>query len=150
MKMERLLRSPLVNAVVFLLIGATMLLVQYEHHFPGWLRLFMAAVLLGYVVIWTALVLIHNRRHPDRRIRLATYMPPEFREEDEGQQWMNYRATRRVYIMYYAAIPFILPLIMLLPDGKAAAIAAISLLGVAQQLMYWWELRKWDRSDPED
>jgi hypothetical protein len=145
MKLERLLRSPLINAVLFILLGAALMLMHYGEYVPKWLLLAMMTVIVVYAAVWTALVMFHNRRHPQRRIHLNSCIPPEYREEDEGQQWMNYRVTRRVYMLYYSAVPVLLALIVIFPDGKAAAIAGLSILAAAQQMMYWWELRKWER-----
>ncbi|MDR6551828.1 hypothetical protein [Paenibacillus qinlingensis] len=146
MKLERLLRSPLLGAFIFLLVGVAMLVLHYREFSPEWLRYAMTISTVSLVVIWTALVLFHNKRYPKRRIRLATFIPPEFREEDEGQQWINYKVTRRVYMLYYSAIPLLIGLVVLIPDGKAAAIGGLSLLGALQQILYWKGLRDWDRS----
>ncbi|WP_127583688.1 hypothetical protein [Paenibacillus koleovorans] len=146
MKLERLLRSPLLGAGLFFLMGAAMLLLYYQHLVPDWLRFIVAFGAVGLVFVWAVLALVHNRRHPERRIRLATFIPPEFREEDEGQQWINYRVTRRVYMLYYTAIPLLIGLIVVLPDGKAVAIGGLTFLGGLQQLLYWKGLRDWERS----
>ena len=100
---------------------------------------------MGFAAIWALLVIWHNRRSPERKIHLISFFPPEFREEDEGQQWMNYRVTRRVYMLYCSGIPLSILVTFLAADGKAAAIICLCLLGAVQQLMYWWELRKWEK-----
>ncbi|MFD0672754.1 hypothetical protein [Cohnella sp. GCM10027633] len=146
MKLERILRSPLLSAGLFFLLGAAMLMAHYSQTVPEWLLYAMTIGSVGLCAVWVALCVVHNRRHPQRRIRFLTLVPPEFREEDEGQKWMNYRVTRRVYMLYYAAIPLLILLIMLVPDGTAAAIAGLAVLGGIQQLLYGYELRKWDRS----
>lgn len=146
MKLERILRSPLLSAGLFFLLGAAMLTAHYRQSVPDWSLYAMTVVPVGLCAAWAALTVIHNVRHPHRRIRFLTFVPPEFREEDEGQKWMNYRVTRRVYMLYYAAIPFLIGLIMLVPDGTAVAIAGLAVLGGIQQLLYGYELRKWDRS----
>jgi hypothetical protein len=146
MNLERLLRSPLVNAVLCLLLGTDLLLLHHRDRMPERLPYWIAVLVLAYVAIWFTLVFIHNNRHPDRRIRMSFSIPSEFREEDEGQQWMNYRATRRVYMLYCAAIPTALVWIALAPDGTVAGIVSLTLLGATQQVMYWWELRKWEKN----
>lgn len=44
-------------------------------------------------------------RHPARKIPFFHYIPVEFREEDEGLQWVTYRACRKTYIFLYSAVP---------------------------------------------
>lgn len=146
MNLERLLRSPLMNALLILLVGTAFLLMNKPGLVPERVLQALIFILLAYVVLWTTLVLFHNHRYPDRRIRLITYIPTEFREEDEGQQWINYRVTRRVYMLYCGAIPLVLALVSLAPDGTVAGIVSLTLLGALQQVMYWWELRKWEKN----
>ena len=146
MNWERTLRSPIHNVIMILLLGNTVMQGHYRTDVPDGLFLLSLGVMTGYAACWFLLVLVHNRRRPDRAIRLITLMPPEFREEDEGQQWMNYRVTRRVYLLLCAAVPLGFAGIFLAPDGTAFSIALLTALGVAQQLMYWWELRKWEKN----
>ena len=145
MTLERILRSPLVNVGMIVLMAAAILTLHYDKAVPDGVQAALIGLLAGYVVVWTVLVLLHNRRNPERKIRVVSLFPPEFREEDEGQQWMNYRVTRRVYMLYCTGIPLSILVIYLAADGKAAAFICLCLLAVIQQLLYWWELRKWEK-----
>jgi len=146
MKWERWLRSPINNVIMILLISNMVMQIHYYPAVPQWLVFASLWVMVAYFAIWILFVLIFNRLHPNRKIRLITLIPPEFREEDEGQQWMNYRVTRRVYLLLCTAVPLGLVGIVYIPDGKAFAIVLLAVLGVAQQLLYWWELRKWEKN----
>ncbi|MBP1157589.1 MULTISPECIES: hypothetical protein [unclassified Paenibacillus] len=101
----------------------------------------------GLAFCLVALLIYHNLRHPARKIPFFHYIPVEFREEDEGLQWVTYRACRKTYIFLYSAVPVGLVLIAFGRSIPIVPIAMLTLIGVVPLLFYWWELRKWHKGN---
>ena len=138
MILERLLRSPLVMIAMLVYLGVVYVGVQEEWPYG---KLFIPFFTL--FIVYFGLMLIHNKKHPARKIKLLTYIPYELREEDEGMQWVTFKATRKVYIFYYFAIPIGIVLVTMFHDIiPYFVIWLLVALGVIQYLIYWMEMRK--------
>ncbi len=146
---EKMLRSPFMSALCMLIVGYTFEAAVYPEHMPDWMVRFKYVPGVAFIIVWILVWAVHNLRHPDRKIRFFHYLPPEFREEDEGQAWTTYRACRTVYIFMYTAIPVAMLVMALARDVPYAPIAIMSLLGAMQCVLFWREMRKWARRDAE-
>lgn len=136
--LEKFLRSPFVMMMILIMVG--LVFVGSEE---GWPVSMLFIPYFLFFVIYYLLIVIHNKQHPNRKIKLITFSPYELREEDEGLQYMTFKAMRNVYIFYSLAIPFGLSFIFLFQD----VIPYLSMwllvgFGVIQYLIYWLGIRK--------
>lgn len=99
--LERFLRSPLVPIIILVGLGGAFVVKQEHLQY----RPLITWPLFTFIIIYFLLIVIHNRRNKDRKIKLYTFVPYELREEDEGMQWITFKACRKIYIFYYFAIP---------------------------------------------
>ncbi len=144
---ERIMRSPLFSSLGLLSLGLISFVIKLPDSYIGQFikydydRLYLAAWLIPY----TILIVFYNRNHPDKKIKLFTWMPPEFNESDEGEQWITYQACRRVYIYFSSAIPFFLAMVMLSKGTFLSEIfptLILVVLGIGQHIVYWSMARK--------
>jgi hypothetical protein len=145
LKLESLLRSPLINAFIFMIIGIIMILL----HLHDWVSFYLINA-LGLIAVavalgWFVLSYMHNRIYPTRTIKLFTYLPPELREDDEGGKWVTLQAMRKTYILFYIGIPSIMAMMMVIKNSIIVPISGLTLLGILMQIILWYELRKWHR-----
>src|SRR5690625_4425128 len=98
--LEKISRSPLVMIVMLIYLGIIYVGIQ-----EGWSYSALFYPFLILFIVYIGLIIIHNKRYPERKIKILTYITYELREEDEGMQWITFKATRKVYIFYYFAIP---------------------------------------------
>ena len=99
---KQVLRSPLIGASIFVLIIAFLLFSLMNT------QVILAKLCFDFsdgYFLWLILTRIYNRKNPHDKIRLFGFIPSEFREIDEGQQWVTYKACRNVYIYYSIALP---------------------------------------------
>lgn len=87
--------------------------------------------------LWFILTKLYNRKNPDDKIKLFGFIPSEFREIDEGQQWVTYKACRNVYIYYSFALPVTAGICFLFSYNILAPLMCIGVLGVGQYIVYW-------------
>ncbi|WP_218668310.1 hypothetical protein [Sediminibacillus massiliensis] len=138
--MERFLKSPFISVIILALLGV--LLVSFHE---GWLDNgnWVLFPLLLFIAGYYALMKHHNKRNPEKRIKLHTYIPYELREEDEGMQWVTFKACRKVYIFYCFAIPVGMVLAISLQDIiPYFPIWLLLSIGALQYFIYWSEIRK--------
>lgn len=145
--MEKRLRSPFWSmlSVAIVLLALTVRLLEVD--MPNWALVAANVALVAgvaLVLIWVALAISFNRKHPSRRILLSGLYPVEFREEDEGMRWLTYRACRRVYIFFYVALPLAMVAMFLVPESRLFPVALIGALAVSQHFIYWSVVRKAD------
>ncbi|MGM8211547.1 hypothetical protein ACLIBH_02015 [Virgibacillus sp. W0430] len=135
--MERILRSPFVMMAMLISIGVVYVGVEEQWAF----ELFLYPVIIFFVT-YLGLLIYHNKKYPNKKINIITYIPYELREEDEGMQWATYKATRKVYIFYYFAIPASIVFVTILHTViPYIAIWILVVLGVIQYFIYWYEMR---------
>ncbi|MEK3734173.1 MULTISPECIES: hypothetical protein [Paenibacillus] len=143
--MNKLLRSPFWSVLSMVIITLFMIIKIEAQRLPTWLyTLSYAALAVCFIFIlsWLVAVLIHNRRHPKQKVKWHLFYPVEFREEDEGMRWLTYMACRKVYIMFYVALPLILLVLFLFPEHRSLPVLLIGALAVSQYCMYWSVIRK--------
>lgn len=88
----------------------------------------------------------HNRKYPNDRIHIFGLIPAEFREVDEGQQWITYKACRNVYINYSICLPLAAGFSILLPAYSSNASIVLGALGLGQYIGYGLTIRKFNRA----
>lgn len=94
------------------------------------------------IIIYFGLMIYYNHKHPDRKIPIITHIPYEFKEEDEGHQYITYRACRKVYIYYYFTIPLAIVFVSNFKDIEWIPVFVLTLLGLGQYFIYWSEIKK--------
>ncbi|WP_138420919.1 hypothetical protein [Aquibacillus sediminis] len=138
---ERFLRSPF-TVSVFLIGLAVIYTVGSQMPDRNGLFLLVSGLYGVFVVVYFGLIIYFNRKYPNRRIRIMTYIPYELKEEDEGHQYVTYRACRKVYIYYYFAIPVALVILILFNEIRLLPIFLLTGLGLGQYFIFWSEIKK--------
>ncbi|WP_050184474.1 hypothetical protein [Domibacillus robiginosus] len=143
--LQKMLRSPFIPLLGYLLIIGFFLislLVSQNHQSLVWLSLL---TLTAFSLIWVSLISWNNRKHPENKLNAWSLIPPEFREMDEGQQWITFKACRNVYIFYSFALPLIAGLCFAFSDIKFMPLLLIGALGTGQYIVYWMTIKKLNR-----
>lgn len=133
--MKHILRSPLVGASLLVLIIAFLLFSLMDTQVV--LARFCFGVLVMFTFLWFILTKRYNRNNPDDKIKLFGLTPSEFREIDEGQQWVTYKACRNVYIYYGFALPITAGVCFLFSHNTLIPLICIGFLGLGQYIVYW-------------
>lgn len=138
---ERFLRSPFTMCLCLIGVGLVYVfgVVREER---GYLFMLTVAGFALFAVIYFGLIFYYNSKHPAKKIPIFTHIPYEFKEEDEGHQYITYRACRKVYIYYYFALPIAIGLIIIFKDAEWMPVFLLVMLGLGQYLTYWSEIRK--------
>jgi len=136
---ERTIRSPFFMVAY---TGLMLLFVYASFEQKSWVYPLGIVVLIVTAGLFL-FVAVHNLRHPERRIKLISFIPYEFNEEDEGQQWVTNRACRKVYIFFYFAIPYSALLMVLFPYFPEVPLLILFLLASTQYTIYWYETRRY-------
>ena len=136
--LERILRSPFMMIAILIYVGVIYVGIQED-----WSDDLLFYPLIILLLVYFGLLLFHNKKNPENRINWITFIPYELREDDEGLQWITFKATRKVYIFYTFAIPVGIVLFAmyqtLIPYFTIWMLVAF---GVIQYLIYWLEIRK--------
>ncbi|MCX2824689.1 hypothetical protein COM13_19745 [Bacillus pseudomycoides] len=132
--MKQVLKSPLIGAGIFVLIIAFLLFSLMSTQVV--LARLCFWILVTVTVFWFILTKLYNRKNSDDKIRLFSFIPSEFREIDEGQQWVTYKACRNVYIYYSVALP-VTAGIFFFSQHNFVPLLCIGVLGAGQYMVYW-------------
>lgn len=132
--------------MMLMLIYMGLIYVGVQENWPPDILFYPFLLIMG---LYFGLLCIHNKRHPERKIKWITYIPYELREEDEGMQWVTYKATRKVYIFYYFAIPPSIVIVTFVTFIPYLEIWLLVSFGVIQYFIYWYETRKVLKEDHE-
>ena len=136
--LERFLRSPIIMIVFLFFVGFIYVGIQ-----EGWSDNLLFYPFIIFILFYFGLMLIHNKKHPEKPIKWTSFIPYELREEDEGMQWITFKATRRVYIFYAFAIPLGILLITIFQELiPYFAIWLLVSFGAIQYLIYWFGTKK--------
>lgn len=133
--MKQILRSPLIGASLFVLIIAFLLFSLMSTQVA--LARLCFGILVVFTFLWFILTKLYNRKNPDGKIKVLGFIPSEFREIDEGQQWVTYKACRNVYIYYSFALPVTAGICFLFSHNILIPLMCIGVLGVGQYIVYW-------------
>lgn len=137
---KNFLRSPLVPLGTFVLVIGSLLLNLTNT--KGVLTEIYWVILVIVVFFWSVLIRDHNQKNPNDKIKVWGILPHEFREMDEGQQWVTYRACRNVYTYYAAALPVTAVVCFFFAGNKFVPIISLGLLGIGQYLVYWLTMNR--------
>lgn len=137
---ERFLRSPFTMGLFLIGIGliyAVGMITRNSEYF------FLAIIGFAlFTISYFGLMMYYNNKYPERKIAVFTYIPYELKEEDEGHQYITYRACRKVYIYFYFAIPCAIVLVTVFKDIEWIPIFVLTGLGLGQFFTYWSEIKK--------
>lgn len=105
------------------------------------IRLFYKGMLI-FVTLWRILLYLYNRKNPENKVKsfgINSFgvIPPEFREMDEGQQWVTFKACRNVYIYYSFALPVTALICFVFSHNNLVPLLSIGVLGIGQYIVYW-------------
>ncbi|MFE8700102.1 hypothetical protein ACFYKX_05625 [Cytobacillus sp. FJAT-54145] len=137
---KKILQSPIFNAFLVLALGVILLGNYYPSYIPDWLILDPLYLLIPIFLLF-AFIPFYNKRNPKDPIK-PTVIPMEFREEDEGLQWITFKATRKVYMFFAHFIPIAIMLIALFNHIVYLPIIILMVMGITQYVIYWFEVRK--------
>lgn len=133
--LNTILRSPIFPMINLILITCSLSLLVMD------ISLFFAKLcaLIAFIlsVFWMILINIYNHKNPKDKIKLAGYIPYEFREMDEGQQWVTFKACRNVYIYFTMAIPAMGFICFVFSENSFVPFVSLGALGIGQYLVYW-------------
>jgi hypothetical protein len=93
-------------------------------------------------IIWILSIRAYNKQNPTKKISMLSVIPVEFRDDDEGMEWLTNRATRKVYVFFYNALPAAFILLIFFPQVEWLPIMIILLLAICQFLIFWLEIKK--------
>lgn len=133
--MKQVLKSPLIGSGIFVLIIAFLLFSLMSTQVV--LARLCFWILVTVTVFWFILTKFYNRKNSDDKIRLFSFIPSEFREIDEGQQWVTYKACRNVYIYYSVALPVTAGIFFFFSQHNFVPLLCIGVLGAGQYMVYW-------------
>lgn len=143
--LHKLLRSPFIPMFSYLLIiGFLLISLMGSQNHQSLVRVSLL-ILTAFSIVWISLILLNNQKNPQHKIKSWGVIPPEFREMDEGQQWVTYKACRSVYIYYSYALPLIAGLSFALFKIKFMPLLLLGVLGIGQYIVYWMSIRKLNR-----
>src|SRR5690625_2441254 len=108
---ERIVRSPFMMIMWLIIFGIVYVGIQ-----EGWADIWILFSYLGLFAIYLILIVLHNRKNPDKKNAINKYIHYELREDNEGIQWYTFKATRKVYIFYSMAIPISILAITIFQD----------------------------------
>ncbi|MED4534153.1 hypothetical protein [Metabacillus fastidiosus] len=133
--MKSILKSPLTGASLFVLVIALLLFSLTNTQVT--LARLCFGILVMFTFLWFVLIKLYNQKNPNDRIKLFGFIPSEFREIDEGQQWVTYKACRNVYIYYTFALPTAAGICFFFSHNILAPLMCIGGLGLGQYIVYW-------------
>lgn len=134
-------QSPLFNIVLIIGLGIIMIGNHYSEHVPTWLSI--DPLVLGVpILVLLAAIPLYNKRNPQDPIK-ASLIPMELREEDEGMQWLTFKATRKVYIFFATAIPIAIALTAYFNHIPYLPIILFIIMGITQYLIFWFQMKRY-------
>ncbi|PYF01767.1 hypothetical protein [Ureibacillus chungkukjangi] len=138
--LKKVYQSPLFNAALILGLGVIMLGNHYSEDVPNWMNI--DPLVLGIPILVLLLAIpINNLKNPKDKVK-PTLIPMEFKEEDEGLQWITYKATRKVYIFFASSLPFAIALTAYFNHIPYFPIILLTGMGIIQYILFWFEHKK--------
>ncbi|MFD2044388.1 hypothetical protein ACFSTA_09485 [Ornithinibacillus salinisoli] len=121
---------------VFTSIGVNWSMLPLKSFFIGF------TLLIIFFIAYLTKLYRHNKENPKSKMYAFTVRPNEFLDDDEMLRIVTRNATKKVYILYVNGLPSIV-LLMLLPLDRFVFIAAIFLLLIIQNALYYREIRQY-------
>ncbi|PLR74844.1 hypothetical protein [Bacillus sp. UMB0728] len=138
--LKAIFQSPLFNCLLILGLGIIMIGNYYTDDVPGWMNI--DPLFLGIPILFlVASIPVYNKLNPGSKVK-PQIIPMELREDDEGQQWITYKATRKVYIFFASFIPVAIALTAFLNHIPYFPVMLLAAMGIVQYLIFWLELRR--------
>ncbi|WP_026560403.1 hypothetical protein [Bacillus sp. J37] len=138
--LKSIYQSPIFNAVLLLVFGMIMLGNHYSDDVPSWLN--VDPLVLGIPILILILAIpLHNMKNPKNKVK-PTLIPMEFKEQDEGLQWITYKATRKVYIFFASFLPIAIALTAYLNHIPYFPVILLTGMAIVQYLVFWLEHKK--------
>jgi hypothetical protein len=138
--LKKIFQSPLFNVTLVLGLGFIMLGNHYSEYVPAWM--IVDPLVLGIPILVLLLAIpIYNLINPKDRVK-PSLIPMEFKEEDEGLQWITYKATRKVYIFFALFLPIAIAITAYLNHIPYLPIILLTGMAVIQYAIYWYEHKK--------
>lgn len=135
--LKKIFHSPIFNVVLILGLGVIMLGNYYSEEVPAWLNIDPLVLGIPILALLSAIP-IYNLKNPKNKIK-PTLMPMEFKEEDEGLQWITYKATRKVYIFFASSLPVAIALTAYLNHIPYFPVILLTGMGAIQYIIFWYE-----------
>lgn len=138
--LKRIFQSPIFNALLVLGLGIIMLGNHYSDDVPSWLK--VDPLVLGIpILILISAIPINNMKNPKNKVK-PSLIPMEFKEEDEGLQWITYKATRKVYIFFASFLPIAIALTAYLNHIPYFPVILLTGMAIVQYVLFWLEHKK--------
>ncbi|MFD2212275.1 hypothetical protein [Metabacillus endolithicus] len=138
--LKRIFQSPIFNALLVLGLGIIMLGNHYSDDVPNWLK--VDPLVLGIpILILISAIPINNMKNPKNKVK-PSLIPMEFKEEDEGLQWITYKATRKVYIFFASFLPIAIALTAYLNHIPYFPVILLTGMAIVQYVLFWLEHKK--------
>lgn len=99
------------------------------------------AIAVIYSIIFVMRVSVHNKNVPKHKIKLTSWKPQEYMEDDELFQEVTRQATKKVYTFFVWSIPFLAGAFIVLPLGRTIVITGLMALSLGQYFIYFKEIR---------
>ncbi|MFB3167391.1 hypothetical protein P5G62_009740 [Neobacillus sp. 179-C4.2 HS] len=143
--LQRFLRSPIGPMLIFVSMIGFFIISLLSNESSKLPVRYSFLLFVAFAFIWLVLIQLHNRKNLKQQIKALGVIPPEFREMDEGQQWLTFKACRNVYIYYSFALPVIAGICFALGNYKLVPLLSIGILGLGQYIVYWLTIRELNR-----
>ncbi|KIL51331.1 hypothetical protein KP77_08430 [Jeotgalibacillus alimentarius] len=138
--LKKIFHSPVFNIVLVIGLGLIMLSEKYSSVMPAWYKI--DSMVLGIpILILLGSIPIYNRINPQNKIK-PQIIPMELREEDEGMQWLTFKATRSVYVFFALIIPPAIALTAYFNHVIYLPVLILTAMGVIQYAIYWVHMRR--------
>ncbi|UGB28752.1 hypothetical protein [Metabacillus sp. B2-18] len=138
--LKRIFQSPIFNALLVLGLGIIMLGNHYSDDVPSLLKI--DPLVLGVPILILILAIpINNMKNPKNKVK-PSLIPMEFKEEDEGLQWITYKATRKVYIFFASFLPIAIALTAYLNHIPYFPVILLTGMAIVQYVLFWLEHKK--------
>ncbi|KMK75867.1 hypothetical protein [Alkalihalobacillus pseudalcaliphilus] len=120
--------------------------VVIQWNVPATISLVLGAVsLITILTLYLYKVTQHNRNFPDKAINTFSFIQlPEFLDDDEMLEQVTKQATRKVYILYSQALPFLV-ILMWIPLPRYVFIVYIILVIMIHHYIYYRDIQKYIR-----
>lgn len=118
---------------------------------PVKIAILFGAVLLTFIllILFSLRMKKHNLENPDKKISLLSIRPAEYLEQDEGMTYITRKAVQKVYTFTTGALPSLVALAIILQLSRLWIIYGILVIGLLQYLIYYLEIRKHFKEEPE-
>lgn len=138
--LKKIFQSPIFNVFLIICMGLIILSKYYSEFMPEWLQIHPLLLVIPLCIL-IVMIPIYNKRNPKDRFQ-PQIVPLEMREEDEGLQWITYKATRKVYIFFALFIPVAILLTALLREVPYFPIILLCIMGVIQYVIFYLEMKR--------